>query len=155
MTERTQPTMDKELLKTLHIHSDDLPFIEYQPGIETRILQVTSDGVVATQIRAQPGAMSRLHRHPAPVYGWTISGQWGHDHQYAYRPGTYIFETPTVVHRFVNGPAVTEAVFISTGGVEGIDPETLEPINYSTPETMLQVYLAECEKRGLPAKYLS
>jgi hypothetical protein len=53
-----------------------------------------------------------------------LHGSWGHDQEHRYRPGTYIFETPTVIHRFVNGPSVTEAVFVSFGDLEFIDPET-------------------------------
>lgn len=142
--------MNRELLKTLHVHTEDLPFVEFTPGTETRLLQVRpSEGLVVTHIRAQPGAMSALHRHPSPVYGWTVDGQWGHDHQYLYRPGTYIFETPGVIHQFINGPTVTEAVFISTGDLEIIDPETLELAAAATPRQILDQYVAKCEAIGV------
>lgn len=142
--------MNRELLKTLHVHTDDLPFVEFTPGTETRLLQVRpSEGLVVTHIRAQPGTMSALHRHPSPVYGWTVSGQWGHDHQYLYRPGTYIFETPSVIHQFINGPTVTEAVFVSTGDLEIIEPESLEMVAAATPQQILDQYVAKCEQIGV------
>ena len=148
--------MDRELLKTLHVHSEDLPFIEFLPGYESRILHVRpSDKLVVTQVRAQPGSMSALHRHPSPVYGWTLDGSWGHDHEYKYRPGTYIFETPSVIHRFVNGPSVTEAVFVSTGDLEFIDPETREVINVARPQELLDIYVAASEELGYKPKVLS
>lgn len=147
--------MDRELLKTLHVHTDELPFVEFTPGTQTRLLQVRpSEGLVVTHIRAQPGAMSALHRHPEPVYGWTVAGQWGHDHQYLYRPGTYIFETPGVIHQFINGPTVTEAVFISTGELELIDPDTLELVASATPSQIGEQYVAKCEAIGVTPKLL-
>ena len=142
--------MDRELLKTLHVHTDDLPFVEFTPGTETRLLQVRPrDRLVVTHIRARPGATSALHRHPSPVYGWTVAGGWGHDHQYLYKPGTYIFETPGVIHQFVNGPTATEAVFVSTGDLELIDPASRELIGVATPRQILDEYIAKCEAAGV------
>src|SRR5262249_37169290 len=144
-----------ELLKTLHIHSDELPFIESEPGLETRILQARpEEGLGVAQLRAQPGAASRLHRHLSPAFGWTLLGAWGHDQPYSYRPGSYIYETTGVVHRLLNGPAVTEAVFISTGITEWIDPETQEVTGVLSPAGMREGYLAACEAQGLPVKIL-
>jgi 2,4'-dihydroxyacetophenone dioxygenase len=148
--------MDREILKTLHINTEEIPFIEFLPGTETRLLQVRpSEKLVVTHIRAQPGAVSALHRHPSPVYGWTIQGQWGHDQQFEYRPGSYIFETPGVIHQFLAGPVVTEAVFISTGDLEFIDPETLEVRATATPQQILDQYMAKCEAIGIKPPILS
>lgn len=142
--------MGNELLKTLHVNSEELPFVEFQPGTETRLLQVRpSEKLVVTHVRARPGAVSPLHRHPSPVYGWTVSGRWGHDDRYEYRPQSYIFETPGVVHQFINGPVVTEAVFISTGDLEFIDPETLEVAATLSPEAILDQYMDRCASLDL------
>lgn len=137
--------VEREMLRTLHIASEELPYIEFEPGVEGRILQVRlEDAVVVTQARSQPGVVSRLHRHPYPVYAWTIHGAWGHDRRYLYRPGTYVFETPGVAHRFYCGPETTEALFITIGDVEWLDPQTREVTQVSTPEARFNAYVEAC-----------
>jgi hypothetical protein len=84
-----------------------------------------------------------------------LQGAWGHDHEYRYRPGTYIFETPSVIHRFVNGKSVTEAVFVSFGDLEFIDPETREVTKLARPQEMLDVYIAASEELGYKPNVLS
>jgi 2,4'-dihydroxyacetophenone dioxygenase len=136
---------ETDLMKTLHIDSDELPFIEFEPGVEGRVLHVRLDeAVVVTQARSQPGVVSPLHRHPEPVYAWTLRGAWGHDQRFLYRPGTYVFETPGVAHRFFCGPEVAEAVFITTGNIEWLDPETQEVTRVSTPEARFKAYVQAC-----------
>ena len=137
--------VDTELLETLHIDSTTVPFVEFEPGVEGRLLHVRLDEeVVVTQARSQPGVVSRLHRHPHPVYAWTLRGAWGHDRRFLYRPGTYVFETPGVAHRFLCGPDVAEAVFITIGNVEWLDPQTQEVMHVSTPEARLKAYVEAC-----------
>jgi 2,4'-dihydroxyacetophenone dioxygenase len=137
-------------LTTFHMHSDDIPWIEFLDGVSVRILHARlEDGVVVTQIRARPGAESGLHRHLGPVFGWTNSGQWGHNRDYEYRPGTYIFEPPGVIHKFLAGSEPVDAVYISHGTLEQIDPQTLEVTQTITPEAYVANYLAACDKAGI------
>ncbi len=84
------------------------------------------------------------------MLGWTIEGAWGHDRQYLYRPGTYIYETPGVVHRFMNGPGVTRALYIQTGDVENIDPETREVVSVNRIADRIDRYFQALEEAGLP-----
>lgn len=138
-------------LRTLHIHADDLPFVDYMPGLELRYLQARpEENISVVELRAAPGAMTGLHRHAAPVFGITTRGQWGHDTSYEYRPGSYIFETPGVVHRFMNGPEITQAYFISTGAYEPIDAETLEVVGATTMQDGVTAYFEACEAAGHP-----
>jgi len=136
---------------TLHIDSEDLPWIKFVDGVQVRILHArSSEDFIVTQIKASPGAESGLHRHLGPVFGWTVSGHWGHDRNYQYRPGTYIFETPGVIHKFLAGAEPVTAVYISHGALEQIDPETLEVTQTITPTDYLNHYLAACEEAGMP-----
>lgn len=142
-------------LKTLHIQSDDLPYVELEPGLEYRLLQVRpSEGLTVTQVRAQPGACSTLHQHTAPVFGFTVSGGWGHDDNYEYRPGSYIYETPGVPHRFLNGPEVSEVVFISLGDVEHLDPKSLKVVKRLTPSDIHGTFVAFCSAMGIAPEIL-
>jgi 2,4'-dihydroxyacetophenone dioxygenase len=129
------------LEKTLHIHSQELPYIETSPGMEMRLLQArVENGFYITQVRAAPGCVSGLHKHPfrKGVGGYTLRGRWGHDHRYLYRPGTYIFETPDVVHQFFNGTEEAEVIFLG-----------------DFAESMLRTYIELCAKRGFKPHYLT
>lgn len=137
-------------LKTMHIACDDVPFVTMEGGLEYRLLQARpADNLTVTQLRAEPGAASRWHRHMAPVFGYTTKGVWGHDRSFEYRPGTYIYETPGVLHRFMNGDEVTEALFISLGDMQYIDPSTQEIVSSVSTDAMVESYLTACEESGL------
>ena len=142
-------------LSTLHIQPDNLPYVELEPGLEYRLLQVRpSEGLTVTQVRAQPGASSTLHQHAAPVFGFTVSGAWGHDYRHEYRPGSYIYETPGVPHRFLNGPQVSEVVFISLGDVEHLDPTSLRVTKRLTASDIHETFLAFCTAQGIVPEIL-
>lgn len=148
----------KELEKTLHIHSDELPWIATGPGMETRLLQArVKDEFYVSQLRAQPGCESGLHKHPFKrgAGGFTLKGAWGHDHQYLYRPGTYIYETPGVVHQFFNGPSVTEVLFFGDLVVDFVDAETLRVTERLPADVLLRRYLERCEEVGVKPHYLT
>jgi 2,4'-dihydroxyacetophenone dioxygenase len=140
-----------ELQKTLHIRVEDVPFVQGSAGIEFRMLQYRpDDNLVVIELQAQPGAESPLHRHLGPVLGWTTKGAWGHDRTYSFQPNSYIFETPGVIHRFLNGPEVTRALYVLMGATEQIDPESLQVIGTSELSGKLTGYLEACESAGLP-----
>ncbi|MGV9797375.1 cupin domain-containing protein [Mycobacterium sp. NPDC003449] len=142
---------ERDMARTLHMASDDLPWVPVGPEAELRIIHARPDeDFVATQLRAQPGAEQGLHRHLAPVFGFTSRGAWGHDRTYEYRPGTYVYETPGVVHKFLNGPEVSEVFFINHGVIEFVDATGTEVIRSLTLAQMAEHYLAGCEEAGLP-----
>ncbi len=148
----------RELEKTLHIHSHDLPYVEFGEGTSICILQARpEDGIFTALFKAEPFAFTELHMHRTkqPVVGFTLKGAWGHDHQYLYRPGTYIYETPGVVHQFLNGPEVTEAIFFGAGAVDFVHPDTLEVTKTITTDQILQVYIRRCEELGFKAHFLT
>jgi 2,4'-dihydroxyacetophenone dioxygenase len=136
--------------RTLHFHSEDIPWVRSGSGTQIRVLHARPDeGFIATQFRAEPGAETGLHRHTAPVFGFTTLGRWGHDRRFAYHPGTYIFETPGVVHRFLNGPEPTEVFFVNLGDIEQVDPSGSCVVGRTTPRDTLLTYLERCESAGL------
>jgi 2,4'-dihydroxyacetophenone dioxygenase len=135
---------------TLHLHADDVPFVTFQGATKTRVLHARPDeDFVVAQILAPPGEKSGLHKHNGPVFGWTNRGTWGHDERFEYRPGTYIFETPGVPHRFHAGPSEVDAVFVSYGTLDMLDPETAEVVATVSVASALRAYLEGCEAAGL------
>ena len=138
---------------TLHVATDDLPWGTTAPGFETRMIHCNlEEGFSVNQIRVQPGVEQGWHRHEAPIFAYTTAGAWGHNRKYEYRPGTYVFETPGVVHRFLNGPEVTEAFFISTGHADAqfLDMTSGDVIRTVTQADLLEFYLHACEELGIP-----
>lgn len=143
--------LTKLLVSTLHAKFDDYPWITFTPGLEVRLVHARpSQNLTVVQLRAQPGARSGLHRHLAPTFGFTTKGAWSHDpHDFAYQPNSYVCE-PNELHRFHNGPAVSEAYYINTGDSEQFDDEGREVISRRNAAQYLQNYLQQCEEAGLP-----
>jgi quercetin dioxygenase-like cupin family protein len=56
------------------------------------------------------GVLSR-HRHPAPVHGYVIKGEWRYlEHDWIARQGMYVFEPPGEVHTLVVDDHVDEMI---------------------------------------------
>ena len=145
--------MIEELQNTLHIDADDVPWVTYErAGVVSsrRMLQVRPDeNLAVTQLRCDPGVVGALHRHHGPVFALTQSGAWGHDTSFLYHPGTYVYETPGVVHRFLSGPEPVTATFISIGNIDIFD-DAGDLVSCYTPSGMLAAYFEACEAQGLP-----
>lgn len=142
-------------ISTLHMHVDDVPWVSQSgkievDGVESRVLHARpEEGFVVTNIRTGPGVLSPMHRHIGPSFAYTIKGAWGHDTTYSYRTGTYVFETPGVIHRFYSGhEPVTEVIFVVYATLEFIDPESMEVTGTATPFDVVQSYFESCEAAG-------
>jgi quercetin dioxygenase-like cupin family protein len=56
------------------------------------------------------GVLSR-HRHPAPVHGYVLKGEWRYlEHDWVARAGMYVFEPPGEVHTLVVDEDVEEMI---------------------------------------------
>lgn len=56
------------------------------------------------------GVLSR-HRHPAPVHGYVLKGEWRYlEHDWIARAGMYVFEPPGEVHTLVVDEDVEEMI---------------------------------------------
>jgi quercetin dioxygenase-like cupin family protein len=138
-------------LWTAHLNVKDVPWVESAPGMELRVVHYREDAqMLATQLRAAPGATSDKHRHLGPAHAFTTAGSWGHDDDYEYVPGSYIFEPVGVVHRFFGGPDGAEAFFLTYGESEWIDEETGEVAGALGARALAEQYFQLCEEQGLP-----
>jgi 2,4'-dihydroxyacetophenone dioxygenase len=147
----------KELEKTKHLHTNDLPYLDIDDGMAFRILNALPEhNYYVTQIKAQPFCTGGLHKHPFSngTSAFTLKGAWGHDQQFLYRPGTYVFETPGVIHQFMNGPEESEILFFGELAADFVDPDTLEVRSSVNAERIMKHYLDQCEEQGLRPEYL-
>jgi len=137
---------------TSHIDPETVPWAPLAPGLDLRVLEARpADNLIVTLSRHGSNHSYGLHRHLGPLFGYTVSGAWGHEAgSFPYTEGVYLREPIGVVHRFFNGPAETQAMFIALGDVEVLDPETHEVIRRDTATSMLAAYFQCCEAAGLP-----
>jgi 2,4'-dihydroxyacetophenone dioxygenase len=139
--------------RTLHISADDVPYVASAPGapVKQRVLHAKPDeGFVVLELNANPGVVSTLHVHNGPVFGWTTAGTWGHDQDFSYKPGTYIFETPGVKHQFMSGPEGAEALYVVYGRIDMVDAESGEIMSSHGAADVVAGYLRACEENNLP-----
>jgi hypothetical protein len=119
--------------------------------MEYRILHYSEDNdMLATHLYAQPNVVSGKHQHQGLSIAYTLSGRWGHDHNYEYHEGTYIVEPVGVIHQFFSGPAVVEGFFVSYGESSWIDEETGEIGGSFGVRALVDNYFTRCEEQGLP-----
>jgi 2,4'-dihydroxyacetophenone dioxygenase len=71
--------------------------------------RVNGEWVNLLRVR-RSGVLSR-HRHPAPVHGYVIKGEWRYlEHDWIAREGMYVFEPPGEVHTLVVDDHVDEMI---------------------------------------------
>jgi quercetin dioxygenase-like cupin family protein len=143
--------MNALLITTLHRDLAQYPFVQMFPGMEMKVIQARpSEKIVVVQIRAQPYCRSTLHRHEGFTFGLTTKGAWSHNpERFPYEPDSYVCEPVNELHRFHNGPAVTEAFYLIQGDVVHYDEEGREEIRRSSAGSTLSRYLENCEDAGL------
>ena len=101
------------------------------------------------------GVVSR-HRHPGPVHGYVIKGEWYYpEHDWIARPGMYIYEPPGDIHSLTVPDHVEEMVtlFHTFGAVIYLD-ENDRPTGYDDVFTMIEVCRKHFEDVGLGADYV-
>lgn len=145
-------SLDKLIISTLCSNFDDVPWVEASPGMESKVVHARpADRLMVIQLRAQPGVRSGLHRHLGLTLGITSKGAWSHHpREFPYKVNSYICEAVNELHRFQNGPGVSEVYFVNIGDVEFFDDEGREMIGRYTAADQLKGYMAKCEELGLP-----
>jgi quercetin dioxygenase-like cupin family protein len=66
------------------------------------LLLNTVNGEWVNLLRVRRSGMLSRHRHPAPVHGYVIRGQWRYlEHDWVASEGMYVFEPPGEIHTLV------------------------------------------------------
>jgi hypothetical protein len=139
------------MVTTLHAEIDDFPWIAINEGQELKVLQVRpSQDLIVVHLRAKPFFVGGLHKHIGFTFGYTTKGAWSHSvKEFPYKPHSYVCEPINELHRFCNGPEVSEAFYITIGKQEYYDERGKEVIRRNTPESLLAMYYQKCEEAGL------
>ena len=98
----------------------ELPFVEFEPGVEMQVLQVDiPSGLWVIRMRLQPGATLPTHRHGGEVFAFTLKGAWKYlEYPEVNTAGSYLYEPAGSIHT-LHAPAsnteVTDVWFAIRG----------------------------------------
>jgi quercetin dioxygenase-like cupin family protein len=121
------------------------------------LLLNTVNGEWVNLLRVRRSGVLSRHRHPAPVHGYVIKGEWRYlEHDWIAREGMYVFEPPGEVHTLVVDEHTPEMItlFHVSGALIYYDEHgnSLGHDDVHTKIDMCRKYFAEV---GLGADYVA
>ena len=136
------------------VHAVDAPWVDVADGQRRLVHADIATGVWALGVRYRPGANVERHHHTGPVFGWTVSGQWGYrEYGEMYHAGTFVHEPAGSTHTLVVPPSnseITEVFFVIEGANLILDDDD-NVVRINDASTFLARYrrlLAEQGKRS-------
>ncbi|MBC7926931.1 MAG: 2,4'-dihydroxyacetophenone dioxygenase family protein [Bryobacteraceae bacterium] len=78
----------------LHRAEKDLPFVEFQEGVDFQLLHVDVEaGTWVIRARFQPGVTIQRHKHTGEVFAFTLKGFWKYlEYPEVNVAGSYLYE---------------------------------------------------------------
>ncbi len=108
------------------IPQDERVWVPQAPDVWFRPLCLnTVQGYWVNLLRVRKAGVLSRHRHPAPVHGMVLRGQWHYlEHDWVATEGSYVFEPPGETHTLVVPENVPEMItlFHITGAMIYVDP---------------------------------
>ena len=136
----------------MHRAEKDLPFVEFQEGVDFQLLQVDVEaGLWVIRVRFQPGATIQRHKHTGEVFAFTINGSWKYlEYPQVNTAGSYLFEPAGSIHTLhvpETNEEVTDVWFAIRGANLNLDEEgKVESVLDAAAAR--EIYLALCEAGG-------
>jgi quercetin dioxygenase-like cupin family protein len=140
---------------SLHRAESELPFVPYQEGVVFQLLQVnTETGLWVIRVRFEPGVTIQRHRHTGEVFAFTVAGSWRYlEYPDVNTAGSYLYEPSGAIHTLhvpATNKGVTDVWFAIRGANLNLDANgNVEAVLDAA--TVLQIYQAQCQERGLAA----
>lgn len=134
---------------SVHIGSDDLPFVEIGGGNKLKVICVKEqEGLWIVENVFQPGFGVQTHRHTGPVYAYTVSGAWKYEeYDYVNRAGSFLYEPAGSVHTLTCVEPDTRVWFQMYGANLNLDADgNIESVTDGAGS--LRAYYAMCEAQG-------
>lgn len=102
------------------------------------------------------GVLSR-HRHPGPVHGYVIQGQWRYlEHDWIAKTGMYVFEPPGEIHTLVVDADTEEMItFFNISGAMLYLNDTNQITAYEDVHTKIAMCRQHYTQIGLGADYVN
>jgi quercetin dioxygenase-like cupin family protein len=136
----------------LHRAEKDLPFVEFQEGVDFQLLQVDVEaGLWVIRARFQPGVTIQRHKHTGEVFAFTLKGSWKYlEYPEINAAGSYLYEPAGSIHTLhvpATNTEVTDAWFAIRGANLNLDAED-KVESVLDAGAVLEIYLALCEAGG-------
>jgi len=115
-----------------------------------------SAGYYVNLLRVKGAGMLSRHRHPGPVHGHVLKGQWRYlENDWIATEGSYVFEPPGEVHTLVVPEGVEEMItlFHVTGSLLYCDPDG-KVVGADDVFTKLELAKKHYEKVGLGSDFV-
>ena len=95
--------IDEIFVQDAFANDDERLWVPLAPGRWSRPLCLNvSQGYWVHLTKVVGGGFLSRHRHPAPVHGFVIKGQWRYlEKDWVATPGSYLFEPPGEIHTLV------------------------------------------------------
>ena len=138
-------------IESMHIGSEDLPFVDIGDGSLLKVLQVKpAEGLWIIENVFKAGYEVERHKHTGPVWGYTTSGAWRYkEHDYINRAGSFLYEPAGSDHTLQALEDDTRVWFQMFGSNINLDAEG-NITSVVDGQLTLDFYLAMCEEQGLP-----
>jgi len=136
----------------LHRAEKDLPFVEFQEGVDFQLLQVDVEaGLWVIRARFQPGVTIQRHKHTGEVFAFTLKGSWRYlEYPQINIAGSYLFEPAGSIHTLhvpATNSEVTDVWFAIRGANLNLDEEG-KVDGVLDAGAVLEIYRALCETGG-------
>lgn len=137
----------------LHRGEDELPFVELEPGLELKVLQVDiPNGLWVIRNRFAPGVKVQKHKHTGQVFAFTNSGSWKYEeYPEVNTAGSYLFEPAGSVHTLIvpeTNTEVTDVWFAIYGANLNLAEDGSVDMVIDA-QLVLEFYLALCQAQGI------
>jgi quercetin dioxygenase-like cupin family protein len=140
--------------QALHRGETELPFVEFEPGVEMQVLQVDiATGLWVIRMRLAPGATLPTHKHAGEVFAFTLAGAWKYlEYPEVNTAGSYLYEPAGSVHTLhalASNTGKTDVWFAIRGPNLNLDAEGKVALVLDAG-LVLKVYRSRCRDLGLP-----
>ena len=158
MTNPLQATQSITDLVTEAIPDDERLWVPQADKIWFRpLLFNTTNGEWVNLLRIAKGGVMNRHRHPAPVYGYVLKGQWRYlEHDWVAKPGMFVFEPPGEIHTLMVDEDSEDMItlFHVFGALVYFDQND-KPIRHDDVHTKIEMCRSHFEQVGLGADFVN
>lgn len=138
------------------IPEDERLWVPQAPNVWFRPLFLdTIGGAWFNLLRVRRSGILSRHRHPAPVYGYVIKGNWHYlEHDFVAAPGKFLFEPPGETHTLVVDSADEMITMFNVNGAMIYVDEQGAAIGYEDVFTKIEMCIEHYETVGLGKKFI-
>lgn len=146
-----------ELVVPDAIPKDERVWVPVEENVRFRpLLMCASRGYWMNLLKVRKSGVLSRHRHPLPVHGYVIKGQWRYlEHDWVATEGGYVYEAPGETHTLVVDEHVEEMItmFQVNGAMIYVDPDG-KTTGFDDVFTRIDKCRAHYAKNGLGAEFI-